>query len=276
MASRGRGRGKSPRPGRGGHSSTTGGVPKVPSNVDGLGTYLHSLNDSNFDIYGETFADMVLSYSSNEQKLQETVNLIFDTTVESRDYAKLGAKVCEKIAMPASEVGEPDSKLSVRSEFRMMLIKRFHFEYKQKEKIRTNSIEAWLGIFTFLCEIYARLRVNNEPIKVCGNAILSIIQFHLDQMDVVPDEIDCICNNVKLCGQLLEKQNLEEFEKVFTELRKRVISRKTSCQARCAILELIEYRHMGWVDPQKTLEKFYVDAMADAVAEDELGEDYND
>ena len=273
MASRGRGRGKNPRPGRGGHSSRGGGS-KIPSNVDELSSYLYSLNESNFDVYGTTFADMVLSYSTNEEKLEEAMNLIFDTTIESRDYASLGAKVCEKIAIPDSE-NEADSKLTVRSEFRKVLLKRFHFEYKQKEKIRTTSIEAWLGIFAFLCAIYARLRVKNEPIKVCGNAILSIIQHHFDQLDVVSDEIDCICSNLKLCGELLEKQNPEQFEKVYTELRKRVISRKTTCQVRCAILEVIEFRYMGWADSQKTLDKFYVDAMANAIAEDELGEDYD-
>lgn len=278
MASRGRGRGKNyPRPGRGGQSrgggGGGGGGQKVPSNAEELGTYLHSLNDSNFDAYGAMFADMVLNYSSNEHKLEEAVSLIFDATVQSRDYAPLGAKVCEKVAMASNE-DEPDPKHQVRSEFRKMLMKRFHFEFNQKEQIRTTSIEAWLGVFTFLCEVYARIKVNDEPIKVLGSAIMSVVQFHFDQLDIVPDEIDCICSNLKLCGRLVEKQNPEKFMKVFTELRKRVISRKTSCQARCAILELIEYRHMGWHDPQKTLDKFYIDAMADAVAEDELGEDF--
>ena len=246
-----------------------GSKPKTPGSVKELRTYLHSLNDSNFQVYGDMFGDMVLDYSKkSKERLQEAVDLIFDTTVHSRDYAELGAKVCEKIAQEGA--GDSDEKRTQRSEFRKLLLNQLHANFKNRESIRTQSIEAWLAIFAFMCEISPRLKVGDKSIMVLSKAILLAVEFLLEKEDIVSDEIDCICSSLKVCGKGIEEQCPERFEEIFTELRKRLILGKTSCQARCTILELIEFRHMQWSDPNNTLLNFYADAMADATAEDEL------
>lgn len=283
MASRGRGRGglghgASRPPCRSNASGVGGGTmpggasrPKTPGSEKELGTYLHSLNDSNFQAYGGMFADMVLDYSKKgKERLQEAVDLIFNTTVQSRDYASLGARVCEKITQ--EDVGDSDEKRAQRVDFRKVLFVQLQGSFKNKEAIRLQSIEAWLGIFAFMCEISPRLTVGGQPISVLSKAILSSIEFILSQEDVVFDEIDCICSCLKVCGKGVEQQCPERFEEIFTELRKKLIFGKNSCQARCSILELIEFRHMQWSDHNKTLLNFYPDAMADATAQDELEE----
>ncbi len=247
--------------------------PKTPGNVADLKGYLHKLNESNFQTYGEMFADMVLGFARNEERLQEALELIFDTTVHSergREVAALGAMICEKIAN--GPTSEPEAKSRVRVEFRRALLGRFQIEHKKREATRSISIETWLCVFTFLCEVYARVRVSGQPIKVIGKAVLSNIDFLLNVPDCDDDETDCVCSCLKLCGQYLQEQEGEQVEKVVSLLRSKVISRKSSCRVRCVIMEVIEYRLLGWSDPGMKLDNFYVDALADAVAEDELGD----
>ena len=276
MSSRGRGRGGighgagASRPGGGAASAGGGGGrPKTPGSIKELGTYLRSLNDSNFPAYGDMFAEMVLSYSiKGTERLQEAVELIFDTTVQSREYAELGAKVCEKIVKDC--VGDEAEKKALRVEFRKLLFLKFQHNYKNKEAMRVQSVEAWLAIFAFMCEVSPRIRVGETPFLALSKAILSTIEFLLEQEDVLFDEIDCICNSLKVCGKGIEEQCPEKFKEIFTELRKKLIFGKNGRQARCSILELIEYRYMHWSDPNNTLLDFYADAMADAAAEDTL------
>ena len=281
MASRGRGRGglghgASRPPGRSNASGVGGGAmpggasrPKTPGNVKELGTYLHSLNDSNFQAYGGTFADMVLDYSKKgKERFQEVVDLVFNTTVQSRDYALLGARVCEKITQ--GSVGDSDEKKAQRVEFRKLLFVQLQGSFKNKEAIRLQSIEAWLGIFAFMCEISPRLIVGGQPFSALSKAILSSVEFILGQEDIVFDEIDCICSCLKVCGKGIEQQCPERFEEILTELRKKLIFGKNGCQARCSVLELIEFRHMHWSDHDNVLLNFYPDAMADATAQDEV------
>lgn len=278
MASRGRGRGKdltyvlnSQKPSKGGQTSSNTGAPKIPKNVDSLGTYLFSLNESNFELYGGTFAEMVSGYSSTREKLQEAVDLIYDATVSDRDSAKLGAMVCEKII--TSSASSERAQSSFPAEFRKSLLGRFQTDFKQKDQLRSQSVESWLGIFAFLCHFYITIKIGGEPIAVMGKSILSSVDNLLQKPDVVDDEIDCICTHLKLCGAILEVKQPEQFEQVIISLRKILISPQSSCMVRCVILELVEYKHMGWKDPGKVLDKFYVDALADAVAQDELGAD---
>lgn len=246
--------------------------PKPPASVEQLQSYFVKLNLSNFQTYGEMFADMVLSYSRNEEKLRAATELIFDATVQSdsgREAGALGAMVCEKIACAGAA---SDLETRVREDFRKILLGRFQAEHKQREITRANSIETWLCIFTFLCEVYIRVKVGNQPIKVVGKAILSNMDFLLNVPDGDDDEIDCVCSCLKLCGQSLQEQEPEQMEKLVCLLRTRVITRKSSCRVRCLIMEVLEYRLLGWKDPGKKLDNFYVDALADAEAEDELGD----
>lgn len=249
-------------------------IPKVPANVKELGNYLHSLDDSNLRIYGDTFVDMVLGYSTNERRLQEAVNLIFDTTVSDRQYAELGAKICTNIVMGSSADGsETDAKSLIRADFRKALMGRFQLEYKNKEATRANSIEQWLSIFAFLCEVYIRIKIGNEPIKVVGKAILSIISYLLNLPDVDDDEMEAVCTYMKLCGKQLEVAEPSQVENLVVTLRTKIISRKSSSRTRCLAMEVLELRCMRWSDPDKKLDDFYVDALLDAIAQDELGDD---
>ena len=269
MATRGRGRG------RGGHRLHKVGEtqpserkPKPVRSLSELSEYLHTLNEPNFPNYGQMFSDMTLEFaSSSPENMNSTVDLIFSTTIESRDHATLGARVCQKIVMHVPT--DTESKKAQRTLFRQTLLGRFQSEYSKKDSTRKVSIESWLAIFSFLCEIFNYVRVNDNPLSVIGKAILSTMEWLLNLADVIDDEIECVCDNLKSIGATLETVSAEKTSLVFSALRTKIISRTTTCRIRCISLEVVEYRAMGWQDKKNELESYYMDAIADAAAEDE-------
>lgn len=235
--------------------------PRTPRSIEELAEYLYSLNEGNIHIHGTEFADMVLRFADSESKVAKVVDLIFDTTVESRDYSKLGGTVCKLIVDGGSH----------GSDFKQKLMQKFQSTIKSSEEIRSRSIEQWLGIFAFLCEVYCQITISGTPISVVGNAILKHIDKMLAYPDVIDDEIDTICTKLKVCGKLLEGQDPAKMEKIIIALRKQVISSRSSCQRRCVIMELIELKQLGWNDISGKLDDFYVNAITDAIVEDEVG-----
>lgn len=235
----------------------------IPKSIEELSQYLHSLNEQNVEIHGFEFANMVHMFSGNEIKLSGVVDLIFNTACAHRDYSTLGAKVCMFIIC-----GEVDERIG--TQFRQKLLLRFQSEVARMREIRNGSIEKWLGIFAFLCEVYSQVTVSGMPIQIVGKAIIQNIEIMVNDSDVIDDEIDCICSKLKTCGKSLEDQFPNKLKNILTSLRKHVISKKSSCQRRCDIMEIIELKHLGWNDSTRSLDEFYVDARADAVVEDEI------
>lgn len=261
MASRGRGRGQSTDGRKGEHA-----VKRIPKSVEELARYLHSLDETNLDIYGMEFAGMVHRYADSESKITEVVKLIFDTTVASREFSVLGASVCEFI------IDERSHENKGTGNFLHKLLKLFQSVVQDIQKVRSKSIEDWLGVFAFLCEIYHKIRISGKPITVVGKSILQNIEKMLNDPDAIDDEIDTICTKLKVCGKLLEEQDFELVEDIFVTLRRQVISGKSSCQRRCFIMELIELKQLGWANQTKSVDTFYADALADAITEDEVGQ----
>ena len=242
--------------------------PKAPKSIEELSTYLFSLNEENLSTYGGMFSDMVLGFSQNEEKMNSIVDLIFDTTTKSRENASLGAKICQKIV--TLQETDAEGKKALRNAFRKYLFVKFQGEYKNKEATRKVSIERWLSIFSFLCEVFRYIRVNDQPINVIGKAILSTMEWLLKIDDIDSDEIECVCEHLKNVGKVLEGINNEAMASVIAHLRMQIISNSSSCKIRCIALEVIEFRAMGWSDRNNELDGFYIDAIADATANDEL------
>lgn len=260
MASRGRGRGQCSDGKKSEHSKRT------PKSIEELAKYLHSLDERNLDIYGTEFAGMVYRYANSEEKVSDVVKLVFDTTIASRDYSALGSCVCDFIINKG-----PADTAAFGSNFLRKLLNHFEPEVKNMESIRSKSIEHWLGIFAFFCEVYHNVKINDEPITLVGKSILQIMETMLSDSDTIDEEIDTICTKLKVCGRLLEDQDPVLMNNILNTLRKQVIHGKRSCQRKCLIMEVIELKQLGWADRTGSVDKFYADALADAVTEDEVG-----
>ena len=241
---------------------------KTPGNIQEVQKYLMSLNEQNVDRHGKEFGDMIVRYikQSPEKRAGEVASLFYQTITKSRNYSTLGGKVC-------AEVLNPEADKEIRALFRKELFRMCQGNYKQKEGIRKRSIEEWLGIFTFVTELYRFVRVSGTTIGALGSASREGIAFMLDSKDCTDDEVDCICTIVKSIGPMLESS--DEQRKVFNDavvnkLRTAAIRRETSENATCQILELLEFRARGYKDPAKELKDYYVEAYTDAIARDEL------
>lgn len=244
--------------------------PKAPQNAQGLTEYLNKLSHDNMSTFGGIFADMVLDYSTNQERMQEAVDVIFDTTTKDKEYGSLGAKICQLIIDTPKGINEDPRKSEAREFFKKCMLQKFQMEYKNRHSLRSQSIEGWLGIFSFLFEFFLRIKVQGQPIKVVSSALMSSISWIIQLDDCDDDEIECICLCVKTVGHLLEAINIEQLKTTIKLLREKVLNRQSSGRARCVIMEVLEYRAFGWKDPNGELDSFYCDALPDAIAEDEL------
>lgn len=267
---RGKGRGIPPQSADPGRYHQAQRTHKTPSDVAGLSVYLESLNDGKLASYGKMFANMVLDYSSNDRRLQEAVELIFTKTTKDRENSSFGAKICSLIVEPGESTAEQVDTTDKRTSFRKALLQRFQTDYKNRQSIRSQSIEAWLAVYTFLYELFLRVQVQGQPIKVVGGALSSASSWLLKLEDCDDDEIECVCSCLKLVGHLLEQTSPDQVKEIVRLLRTKAISRQSSSRVRCLILEVLEFRAFGWKDPDGDIDMFYCDALPDAIADDEL------
>ncbi len=269
MAARGRGRGR----GRGSSSqaerSNVDRQPKMPHSIDELKTYLFSLNEGNYSKYGELFANMVLEFGTNEANVKEAMNLIFDVVVDERDNASLGANICHVIVNQTNP-SEPPATTAKRKLFLKNLLSRFQAEFGNRASTRSTSIEQWLSIFSFLSEVFHLIKINGQLIAVAGRAIVTGMEWLVSMEDCVEDEIECVCNYLKMFGKDLANINKDKMKSIIRLLREKAVSRQSSCKIRCVILEVLEFRAMGWQDIDNELDAFYLDAITDAAVEDDL------
>jgi len=272
MAQVGQGRGAAAirRASSGGQSSgkTQGEKINVPASLDQLKEYLYSLTLDNFRKYGEIFGQMALGYLTIKPKeVTGVASMVLEAATDSKETTRLGAMVCKVIIYPDSL---PEEQESAAKAFRNTIIELLHKRYEDKKQIRKKSIEYWLAIFSFLCDLYYCLHLpSGKSWNFIGKIILEACKFMFDCNDCDDDEIECICLHLKNNGKMLEEADPLGVDCIVSELRSRVISRKTTERARCLCMDLIEYRARGYSDPDNKLSDYYLVALQDAIANDE-------
>lgn len=241
---------------------------KTPNTASELATYLYSLNEDNLAQYGPAFSEMAINFVkiSPEKRTSELVSLLYSTVTSSREHATLGARVCQEILGPEGDV-------DIRTQIRRELLRTCQTQYRNRESIRRKSIEDWLALFSFIMALFCHLRVGGECVWALGGAAVEATLFTLDQKDLDDDELECICFSLKDIAPTLEasEKTSKKFSKsVVPKLRSLAISRKASERATCMIMEFLEFRARGYQDPGGEISDFYVDALADAIASDEM------
>ena len=241
----------------------------VPASLDQLKEYLYSLTVGNFEKFGEKFGMMARSYLIEKPNETNSVAaMILEAATSSKDTTRLGVMVCRAIIYPHSL---PEGQESAAKLFRNTIIALLHEKYEDKKQIRKKSIESWLAVFSFLSDFYHYLHpASGKALSLIGQTILEACKFMLYSNDCDDDEIECICWHLKNSGKLLEEESALNVENLMSELRTRIISKKTTERARCLCMDLIEYRARGYCDPDNKISDFYLVALQDAVANDEL------
>lgn len=241
---------------------------KTPNTVSELATYLHSLNENNLAKFGPAFSEMAIDFVkvSPEKRTSELVSLLYSTVTSSKEHATLGARVCQ-------EVLGSEGNADIRTQIRRELLRSCQTQYRNRESIRRKSIEDWLALFSFIMELFCYLRVGGECVGALGSAVVEATLFTLDQQDLDDDELECICFRLKDIASVLEasEKTRQKFTKsVVPKLRSLAISRNSSERATCMIMEFLELRARGYQDPGGEISDFYVDALTDAIASDEM------
>ena len=249
-------------------SGKSGEMNDVPTSLDQLKEYLYSLTPGNFGKFGEKFGLMARGYLTIKPKeLNAVGSMVLEAAMDSKETTQLGAMVCKVIIYPNSL---PDEQQNAAKTFRNIIIELLHKKYEEKKQIRKNSIEFWLAIFSFMCDLYHYLHVpSGKAFHFIGKTILEACKFMLDNDDCDDDEVESMCWHLKNNGKMLEEESPMDTEHVVSELRTRVISRKSTERVRCLCMDLIEYRARGYCDPDNKLSDYYLVALQDAVANDE-------
>ena len=242
---------------------------RTPNTIKELATYLHSLNEDNLSKFGPAFREMATSFVkvSPEKRTTELVSLLYSTVTSSKEHATLGARVCQEI------LGTGEEDLEIREQMRRELLRTCQKHYKNRESIRRKSIEEWLALYCFLMELFCYLRMGGECIWVLGSAVVDATLFTLEQKNLDDDEVECICISLKGIASLLEsnEKTSQKFSGcIVPKLRSLAISRQASERMTCMIMEFLEFRAKGYQDPGREISDFYVDALADAIANDEM------
>lgn len=245
---------------------------KTPSTIKELASYLHSLDEDNLSKFGPAFSEMATNFVkvSPEKRTSELVSLLYSTVTSSKEYATLGARVCQEI-FGTGDLTRPD--LEMRKQMRRELLMTCQKQYKNRESIRRRSIEEWLALYSFIMELFCYLRVGGECVWILGGAVVDATLFTLEQKNLDDDEVECICISLKGIAAILEgnEKTKQKFSGcVVPKLRSLAISRQSSERTTCMIMEFLEFRARGYQDPGREISDFYVDALADAVANDDM------
>ncbi|NXU07295.1 MI4GD protein, partial [Buphagus erythrorhynchus] len=86
--------------------------------------------------------------------LEKVANIIVDQSLKDSVFSKEAGRICYTII-------QAESKQVGQSIFRRSLLNRLQQEYKDREELRTRSLQAWICYVTFICNIFDYLRVRS-------------------------------------------------------------------------------------------------------------------
>ncbi|XP_071620147.1 MIF4G domain-containing protein isoform X3 [Heliangelus exortis] len=130
-------------------------------------------------------AVFVLSADPSNVDLDKVANIIVDQSLKDSVFSKEAGRICYTII-------QAESKQVGQSIFRRSLLNRLQQEYKDREELRTRSLQAWICYVTFICNIFDYLRVNNMPMMALVNPVYDCL-FRLAQPDSLRKEEELFC-----------------------------------------------------------------------------------
>lgn len=173
--------------------------------------------------------------------LEKVANIIVDQSLKNKIFSKESGRMCYTII-------QAESKQSGQNVFRRGLLNRLQQEYKDREELRSRSVQEWICYVSFICNIFDYLRVNNMPMLALVNPVYDCL-FRLAQPDSLQkeEEVDCLVLQLHRVGDQLEKMNYQRMDELFSLLRDGFLLQEgLSSLAQLLLLEIIEFRAAGW------------------------------
>ncbi|NXK62868.1 MI4GD protein, partial [Sylvietta virens] len=205
-----------------------------------------------------TFQSVFLfSADPSNVDLEKVANIIVDQSLKDSVFSKEAGRICYTII-------QAESKQVGQSIFRRSLLNRLQQEYKDREELRTRSLQAWICYVTFICNIFDYLRVNNMPMMALVNPVYDCL-FRLAQPDSLQkeEEVDCLVLQLHRIGEQLEKMNSQRMDELFSLLRDGFLLQEgLSSLSQLLLLEIIEFRAADW-KMTDAAQKYYYSEVTD-------------
>ncbi|NWW85369.1 MI4GD protein, partial [Rhynochetos jubatus] len=199
----------------------------------------------------------LLSADPSNVDLEKVANIIVDQSLKDCVFSKEAGRICYTII-------QAESKQVGQSIFRRSLLNRLQQEYKDREELRTRSLQAWICYVTFICNIFDYLRVNNMPMMALVNPVYDCL-FRLAQPDSLrkEEEVDCLVLQLHRIGEQLEKMNSQRMDELFSLLRDGFLLQEgLSSLSQLLLLEIIEFRAADW-KMTDAAQKYYYSEVTD-------------
>ncbi|NXF99930.1 MI4GD protein, partial [Sakesphorus luctuosus] len=199
----------------------------------------------------------LLSADPSNVDLEKVANIIVDQSLKDCVFSKEAGRICYTII-------QAESKQVGQSIFRRSLLNRLQQEYKDREELRTRSLQAWICYVTFICNIFDYLRVNNMPMMALVNPVYDCL-YRLAQPDSLQkeEEVDCLVLQLHRIGEQLEKMNSQRMDELFSLLRDGFLLQEgLSSLSQLLLLEIIEFRAADW-KMTDAAQKYYYSEVTD-------------
>ncbi|XP_041753174.1 polyadenylate-binding protein-interacting protein 1 [Coregonus clupeaformis] len=213
--------------------------------------FLSHLNSSpgSFEMDIEYIVNMLNSWVTTEETLQELVELIYTQSTAIPNFSYTGARLCNFLSH--NLVLSPAS-----GNFRQLLLKRCQTEYEQRDVAVRGDQETqkkFHAYVLFLGELYLRLEVKSAkgpPSR--AEILLTALRDLMDALlsNPVDGNLICAVKLLKLTGSVLEDAWKENGKSDMDQLTQRIenilLDSQCSRDVKQMLLRLVELRSSNW------------------------------
>ncbi|XP_020345976.1 polyadenylate-binding protein-interacting protein 1 [Oncorhynchus kisutch] len=213
--------------------------------------FLSYLNSSpgSFETDIEHMVNMLNSWVTTEETLQELVELIYTQSTAIPNFAYTGARLCNFLSH--NLVLSPAS-----GNFRQLLLKRCRTEYEQRDVAVRGDQETqkkFQAYVLFLGELYLRLEVKSAKGPPSRAEILLIALRELMNAlfsNPVDGNLICAVKLLKLTGSVLEdvwkEKGKSDMDQLVQRIENIVLDAQCSRDVKQMLLRLVELRSSNW------------------------------
>ncbi|XP_077141533.1 polyadenylate-binding protein-interacting protein 1 [Ranitomeya variabilis] len=195
------------------------------------------------------FTDLLNSWVTTEESLQELVELIYEQATSVPNFSYTGARLCNHLTSNL-QINPPNWN------FRQRLLKRCQTEFEKRNQAAKGneaSRKRFHAFVLFLGELYLNLEIKGSKGQVNRAEILQTgLKELLDALfsNPVDDNLICAVKLLKLTGSVLEDAWKEKgqfyMDEVIQRMKNVVLDSDRSRDVRQMLLKLVELRSSNW------------------------------
>lgn len=198
------------------------------------------------------------STAGSDSDIKAITELFYTKFTSDREFAKTGAFICDKLATVEAN----------GTKFRSLLLSMIQADYKDKDNLRSKSVSKFLNILSFMCQIFGTMRTaGGEVFKPLVSPLYECFNMILDSEQCDNDEFEWLNEHLQSIGRDLEQSDRDKMEEMMNKIRSKIISKGSTPQCRCTLLEVIECYCRGWKDLSNDVKRFYCDTMMDIITD---------